>query len=304
MPKRTPGVLETEENVAAHVQREREARGWSTAELAKRMTRAGCPMNQSAVWRIESGEPRRRITVEELLGFARVFRLSIDDLLSPDPERAEERQLMQEVEVYLHGLKEERKLRRFTETWMAVLVTRVWVYRDLEERIPDFIQEYASQMGLSPYEIHRRFQYNLATADIKGSPPLLDPLTWNVVLEDPDGMFEEMGVMELRRVAMAKLSHTLDEPMIDVHPLSGSGVALDIGRQLREAREKRGLSPLYVSSVVELTASWVVRIEEGNLDNLGGVERVRQVIRVLAETAHCNPQPLLNAYDEALQSFA
>ncbi|MFF4847962.1 helix-turn-helix domain-containing protein [Streptomyces sp. NPDC001194] len=72
-----------EDNVAAHVRFERGLRGWSTAELARYVTEAGCPISQSAVWRIESGEPRRKITVDELIAFAKVFGKGVHDLLRP-----------------------------------------------------------------------------------------------------------------------------------------------------------------------------------------------------------------------------
>ena len=78
-----PRAGDGEGNVAAHVRFERELRGWSTAELARYVTEAGCPMSQSAVWRIESGEPRRKISVDELIAFAKVFDKSIDYLLQP-----------------------------------------------------------------------------------------------------------------------------------------------------------------------------------------------------------------------------
>lgn len=84
MPKRSsPGVMAGEDSVAGHVQQERELRGWSTAELARRVTEAGCPISQSAVWRIESGSPRRKISVDELIGFAKVFEMQIQELLEP-----------------------------------------------------------------------------------------------------------------------------------------------------------------------------------------------------------------------------
>ncbi|MFJ9523370.1 helix-turn-helix domain-containing protein [Kitasatospora sp. NPDC101801] len=73
----------SEEHAAERVRLEREARGWSTAELAKRMTKAGYPINQSSVWRIESGEPRRRINLDEAIGFAKVFELTLEDFLGP-----------------------------------------------------------------------------------------------------------------------------------------------------------------------------------------------------------------------------
>ncbi|MFF4650915.1 helix-turn-helix transcriptional regulator [Streptomyces sp. NPDC001380] len=82
-PRSSPQTLWSEENLAERVRLEREARGWSTGALADRLTQAGYPMNQSAVWRIESGTPRRRINLEEAIGFSEVFGLSLEDLLSP-----------------------------------------------------------------------------------------------------------------------------------------------------------------------------------------------------------------------------
>lgn len=68
-------LLYSEGNVAGRVALEREVRGWSTTELAERVTRAGVKMNQTAVWRIENGSPRRRINLDEALAFSRVFEL-------------------------------------------------------------------------------------------------------------------------------------------------------------------------------------------------------------------------------------
>ncbi|MFB7745631.1 helix-turn-helix transcriptional regulator [Streptomyces sp. NPDC056132] len=79
-------LLYSEGNVAARVALEREVRGWSTTELADRVTKAGVKMNQTAVWRIEHGEPRRRINLDEALAFARVFELPLEELMSPPLE--------------------------------------------------------------------------------------------------------------------------------------------------------------------------------------------------------------------------
>lgn len=92
-------VLYSEGNVATRVALEREVRGWSTTELAQRITRAGVPLNQSAIWRIENGDPRRRINLDEALGFSRVFELPLEELMSPALEGLgiEERRLIQEA---------------------------------------------------------------------------------------------------------------------------------------------------------------------------------------------------------------
>ncbi len=84
MPPRNPArSLFSEEALAARIAHERERRGWTYESVAKRMTEAGCPINQSAIYKIEKAEPRRRITVDELVAFSQIFDLSVEDLLVP-----------------------------------------------------------------------------------------------------------------------------------------------------------------------------------------------------------------------------
>jgi hypothetical protein len=59
--------------------------------LAKRMTDAGCAIQASAIYKIEQGDPPRRITVDELVGFARVFGTTPEDLLTAPELRASKR---------------------------------------------------------------------------------------------------------------------------------------------------------------------------------------------------------------------
>jgi transcriptional regulator with XRE-family HTH domain len=78
-----PQGLGSEDDMARRIKYEREQRAWSPAGLAAKMTKAGCPMNQSAIWKIENGTPRRKITVDEALCFADVFETPLSDLLMP-----------------------------------------------------------------------------------------------------------------------------------------------------------------------------------------------------------------------------
>jgi transcriptional regulator with XRE-family HTH domain len=82
-PKRQPASLAEEDNLARRVAYERERRRWSYEGLAKRMTDAGCPINPSALFKIEKSEPRRRIAVAELVAFAHVFAVPAEHLLLP-----------------------------------------------------------------------------------------------------------------------------------------------------------------------------------------------------------------------------
>jgi hypothetical protein len=55
------------------------------AEVARRMGAAGRPVNQTAIWKIENGAPRRTISLDETLALAEVFGLTVADLLrSPE----------------------------------------------------------------------------------------------------------------------------------------------------------------------------------------------------------------------------
>jgi transcriptional regulator with XRE-family HTH domain len=88
MPKRTAGrEIFSEKALARRLAHERELRGWSYEGLARRMTEAGCPIDQSALFKVEKGNPPRRITVDELVALTRVFGLSANELLVP-PELA------------------------------------------------------------------------------------------------------------------------------------------------------------------------------------------------------------------------
>ena len=81
-PNRDRTVL-AEENLARRVAFEREARGWTYEGTAKRMTNIGCPIQPTAIYKIEKGEPRRRISVDELVAFAKVFDFEVQEMLMP-----------------------------------------------------------------------------------------------------------------------------------------------------------------------------------------------------------------------------
>lgn len=81
--KTTPRVPGPDDWAAARIRHERELRGWSTAELARRVTESGVPLRQQQVWQIESGEPPRKLSVGEAAAIANIFGLTIGDLLTP-----------------------------------------------------------------------------------------------------------------------------------------------------------------------------------------------------------------------------
>ena len=88
MPRPNPlRTIQSEETLARRIAYERQRLDMSYAGLAKRMTDAGCAIDQSAVYKIEKGSPRRRISVDELVAMSEVFKVALPDLLLP-PELA------------------------------------------------------------------------------------------------------------------------------------------------------------------------------------------------------------------------
>lgn len=89
MPRLHPRPGRAEAMAARRIEweRKRPGRNWSREELARRMTEAGCPLNQSAIQKIEHGVPRRTISLDEALAFAEVFGLGdLDELWSMPAE--------------------------------------------------------------------------------------------------------------------------------------------------------------------------------------------------------------------------
>jgi transcriptional regulator with XRE-family HTH domain len=98
MPRPNPirGIA-GERGLTRRIAYERELREWSPAGLAQRMTEVGCPINQSAIWKIEHNTPPRRITYDEALAFAQVFDIPLDELSVP-PELIANEQLRAWIE--------------------------------------------------------------------------------------------------------------------------------------------------------------------------------------------------------------
>lgn len=76
-------LQESEANLARRVEYERKRRGWSQERLAALMAKAGVPVHQSAISKIERTTDRRAIAVDEALAFARVFEIPVLEMLQP-----------------------------------------------------------------------------------------------------------------------------------------------------------------------------------------------------------------------------
>src|SRR5215217_3528095 len=95
-----PRAIGGEANLAERIRREREQRHWSPADLAMKMTDSGCSISTSAIYKIEGGDPPRRIAVDELIALAQVFGATVDDLLTPVEvlEQKQARNLLRELD--------------------------------------------------------------------------------------------------------------------------------------------------------------------------------------------------------------
>lgn len=89
-----------ESHLARRIAFERESRGWTYEGLASRMTNVGCAIRSTAIYKIEKSDPPRRIVVDELIAFARVFGLTVEQLLQPRESALNEklRQLYADLE--------------------------------------------------------------------------------------------------------------------------------------------------------------------------------------------------------------
>lgn len=75
----------SEGNLARRISWEMEQRGWSQERVAKEMTNVGYPLHQSSVSKIINPKDgkRRSISVDDAIGFAKIFGVTLDNLLIP-----------------------------------------------------------------------------------------------------------------------------------------------------------------------------------------------------------------------------
>ncbi|RBM19600.1 helix-turn-helix transcriptional regulator [Streptomyces sp. PT12] len=99
-------LLSGEANVAVRIKLEREARGWSTNALSDRLNEAGFDMNPSGVWRIENG--KRRINLDEAIGFAEVFGLDLRNLVGP-PQLAAKARAMELIDAVVDAFRQTQR---------------------------------------------------------------------------------------------------------------------------------------------------------------------------------------------------
>ncbi len=86
VPRQMPRPYGPDDWIAERIRYERTRRGWSTAELARRLGMAGVPIRQQSVWQVESGAPRRKVSIGEAMALATVFEIPLEELTQPPTE--------------------------------------------------------------------------------------------------------------------------------------------------------------------------------------------------------------------------
>lgn len=128
------------------VQMERKARGWSQTDLSRELAKLGHPMHQSAISKIEpedmtrvGGRPRRdtslrrrNVTIDEAVGFSKVFGIPLGELLLP-PDAVRHREAWQQ---YLDAAETLGRLRGATFDY-ALELSRL---RSALRQYPDFAE--------------------------------------------------------------------------------------------------------------------------------------------------------------------
>lgn len=138
-----PRPLRGEANLARRIAYERRRADMSTEGLARRMTDHGCPINQSAIWKIESGDPPRRITYDEALAFAEVFGVPLDELAIP-PEIMADQTAIELIEAY-----EQARQAHFE------LFIKVWLHMQAHPETRKALEEHTAWNGWAGDELGR-----------------------------------------------------------------------------------------------------------------------------------------------------
>lgn len=156
-----PRSIASEQALARRIAYEREAREWSPQGLASRMTQAGCPIQASAIYKIEKNDPPRRITVDELVAFSEVFGIPVAELLLP-PEAVVTEELglrilrWDEAEQAAYRAQEEAK-----EAWEAI-EHYVSEHPEVRDRLGDFFQKWSRHFFEDGHEFRTaRYVYAL-----------------------------------------------------------------------------------------------------------------------------------------------
>ncbi|MCX4725034.1 helix-turn-helix transcriptional regulator [Streptomyces sp. NBC_01306] len=141
-------LLSGEENAAVRIKLERDKRGWSTTTLSERLNEAGFDMNPSAVWRIENR--KRRINLDEAIGFAEVFGVGLRNFAGP-PQLAAKGRAMELIDNVVAAQQETMRAQhafaRARDTFDAYIAEHPDISEEAEAMVSNAIHESVTQMN-------------------------------------------------------------------------------------------------------------------------------------------------------------
>ena len=139
MPRQNgPRTMNVEEFVARRMEAERRSHKWSYETLAKRMSQLGCTIQASAIQRIEKGDPPRKISVDEAVAMAKVFKLSLDEFLQEGDNAidAKLRGSLAEAELlWLEMERAEQEMSRARNSYGSAVIALAELVRDADSEI-------------------------------------------------------------------------------------------------------------------------------------------------------------------------
>lgn len=141
-----PRRIGTERALARRIAFERESRDLTYDRLASRMEEQGCPIQPSALFRIEKGDPPRRVTVDELDALSRVFGIRADRLLLP-PEAVASAKVRQLVDRWHAARQASSEATQADREATAALMAYIEANPELSEPLAKYMQEWASESG-------------------------------------------------------------------------------------------------------------------------------------------------------------
>ena len=145
-------LLSGEENVATRIKLEREARGWSTNAVSDRLNEAGYEMNPSAVWRIENR--KRRINLDEAIGFAVLFGLDLRNLVGP-PQLAAKARAMELIDEVVETFRQRQRAAaahaKATDALAAYLAEHPDISEEADVMVSNALAEEAAKQTLETF---------------------------------------------------------------------------------------------------------------------------------------------------------
>ncbi|MFF7180170.1 helix-turn-helix domain-containing protein [Streptomyces sp. NPDC008121] len=330
MPKRSaPAALASEANVAAHVGLERERRGWSTAELARRVTEAGCPLSQSAVWRIENGDPPRKISVDEMVAFGKVFERSVEELLLPVSSEFPESLVRLYVNKWVDAHAYLKRIQVQAGVILGDVTSAAWAFPAADQVIREMIVERVVEtVGLKDLAGDYLAEYEKALAfhrEHEGAVPGLGPAEI-IIGGRADGMTDDeiiqlaaaWGAEESVREAFTRGVVRYFEPdfaggaaldqltikdgkvvrSAELQRGESDDVLAGVSRAVRDARIAKGLTVEEVAKQTKFPAMLVSAVEnELERRSKTRPDVMRSALRVIARALDLDPKPLVDKFN-------